>query len=194
MKKREKELIVVEGKHDVEKLRQVVDCDVICTNGLSISQQQLDIIKQASVKQGVIVMTDPDNAGNRIRDIINNYVANTKQVFIEKKKAIGKRNVGIEYVSNDDLLEALSNVVEFKNQQNTISWQEFIQLDLVGNSKKRYYVCQRIRIGLCNNKKMSAQVSCESKEFFSRSKESRRNPLFAEQDCSSRTHCSLERP
>ena len=102
MKKRVKELIVVEGKHDVEKLRQVVDCDVICTNGLSISQQQLDIIKQASVKQGVIVMTDPDNAGNRIRDIINNYVANTKQVFIEKKKAIGKRNVGIEYVSNDD--------------------------------------------------------------------------------------------
>lgn len=154
MKKRVKELIVVEGKHDVEKLRQVVDCDVICTNGLSISQQQLDIIKQASVKQGVIVMTDPDNAGNRIRDIINNYVANTKQVFIEKKKAIGKRNVGIEYVSNDDLLQALSNVVEFKNQPNTISWQEFIQLDLVGNSKKRYYVCQRIRIGLCNNKKM----------------------------------------
>ena len=154
MKKRVKELIVVEGKHDVEKLRQVVDCDVICTNGLSISQQQLDIIKQASLKQGVIVMTDPDNAGNRIRDIINNYVANTKQVFIGKKKAIGKRNVGIEYVSNDDLLEALSNVVEFKNQQNTISWQEFIQLDLVGDSKKRYYVCQRIKIGLCNYKKM----------------------------------------
>ena len=47
MKKRVKELIVVEGKHDVDKLRQVVDCDVICTNGLSISQQQLDIIKQA---------------------------------------------------------------------------------------------------------------------------------------------------
>ncbi|MGN1399170.1 MAG: ribonuclease M5 [Erysipelotrichaceae bacterium] len=154
MKQRIKELIVVEGKHDVDKLNQIVDCDVICTNGLAISQQQLDIIKQAAQRQGVIVMTDPDNAGNRIREIINRNVSNSKQVFIDKKQAIGKRNVGIEYVDNDVLLQALNQAVEFTDNQQSISWSEFIQLGLIGNSKKRDYVCEKIRIGLCNNKKM----------------------------------------
>ncbi len=150
-----KELIVVEGKHDKDRLDKIVEADILCTGGLALSEQQLDVIEQASKVRGVIVMTDPDNPGKRIRDKINERVKTAKQVFVPKEKAIGKRNVGIEYVSDADLLDALENVVSFtKGNEQTISWSEYISLDLINNKKKRDYVCTRLRLGLCNNKKL----------------------------------------
>ena len=40
-----KELIVVEGKHDKDKIERLFDCQVLCTNGLAITQDDLKIIK-----------------------------------------------------------------------------------------------------------------------------------------------------
>ena len=93
--RRVEELIVVEGKHDKDRLEKIIDADIICTGGLALSEQQLDVIEQASKQRGIIIMTDPDNPGKMIRDKINARVKQAKQVFIPKEKAIGKRNVGI---------------------------------------------------------------------------------------------------
>ncbi len=79
-----KELIVVEGKHDKDRLDKIVEADILCTGGLALNEQQLDVIEQASKVRGVIVMTDPDNPGKRIRDKINERVKTAKQVFLPK--------------------------------------------------------------------------------------------------------------
>lgn len=153
--RRVEELIVVEGKHDKDRLEKLIDADIICTGGLALSEQQLDVIEQASKQRGIIIMTDPDNPGKMIRDRINARVKEAKQVFIPKEKAVGKRNVGIEYVSDADLLQALDNVVTFTMDSNkSLSWSEYLSLDLIKNKKKRDYICNKLNIGECNNKKM----------------------------------------
>ena len=57
--KRIKELIVVEGKHDRDRLEKLFDCDVICTDGLSMSREVLETIRTSGAKIVLLVFTDP---------------------------------------------------------------------------------------------------------------------------------------
>ncbi len=152
--KRIKELIVVEGKHDKARLDKLFDCDVLITGGLSLQKQQIEIIKQAANRQGVIIMTDPDFPGKKIRDMIVAEVPNAKHVFIDKKDAIGKRNVGIEYVADELIVSAIENAVTFEENQDSISWAEYLNLQLINDKKKRDQLTSALKLGQCNNKKL----------------------------------------
>ena len=160
-----KELIVVEGKHDKDKIERLFDCQVLCTNGLAITQDDLKIIKNASENNGVIVMTDPDFPGQKIRDIIDSEVSNIKHVFIEKEKAIGKRNVGIEYVKDKDLMEALNKAVTFTTDKESISWSEYLKLKLIKDKTKRYYLSKQLNLGSNNNKKLFKYLNMLGYEY-----------------------------
>ncbi len=160
-----KELIVVEGKHDKDKIEKLFDCQVLCTNGLAITQDELKIIKTASENNGVIVMTDPDFPGKKIRDIIDSEVGNIKHVFIEKEKAIGKRNVGIEYVEDIDLIRALEKAVTFTESRESISWNEYLKLGLIKDKTKRDYLSKQLNLGSNNNKKLFKYLNMLGYEF-----------------------------
>ena len=62
-----RELLVVEGKHDKDKLERLFDCDIICTNGLGVDDDTMKTIRTCALNQGVIVLTDPDRPGEKIR-------------------------------------------------------------------------------------------------------------------------------
>ncbi len=64
---RVKESIVVEGRDDSAVVRQAVSADIIITNGFTIRQPVARRIIEAAKRKGVIVLTDPDHAGERIR-------------------------------------------------------------------------------------------------------------------------------
>lgn len=149
-----KELIVVEGKHDKARLDKLFDCDVLVTSGLALKQEDLEIIQQASQHQGVIIMTDPDFPGKKIRDRISEKVPRAKHVFIEKREAIGKRNVGIEYVSDENLIKALSQAVTFQENTNCLSWQQYLELGLINHKNRRDQLTAKLKLGQCNNKKL----------------------------------------
>ena len=154
-----RELIVAEGKHDVDRLHQLYDCDVITTSGLSLSEDVLDFIEKAAEKRGVIVLTDSDHAGEVIRKRIAERVPSVGHAFVSKNKSIGKRNVGIEYASDEGLREALDNVVTFEKGQQTLSWQQYCDLGLIGDKKAREQLCERLHIGLCNNKTLFKRLN-----------------------------------
>ncbi|MBO4537873.1 MAG: DUF4093 domain-containing protein, partial [Erysipelotrichaceae bacterium] len=77
-----------------------------------------------------------------------------RHVFIEKKDAVGKRNVGIEYVDDRILREALDQTVSFGETRESISRREYSSLGLSGNSAKRDYVSSQLHLGRCNNKRL----------------------------------------
>lgn len=93
--KRINEIVVVEGKTDSQLLKELYDVDTIETHGLAIDQKTLDLIKEASKTRGVIVLTDPDYPGLKIRNQVEQYVKNCKHAFVDKKDAIGKKKLGI---------------------------------------------------------------------------------------------------
>ena len=93
--KKIKEVIIVEGKTDTQVLKELFDVETIETHGLALSQETLDYIKKVNDTRGVIVLTDPDYPGMKIRNMIKDVLPNSKHAFVKKKDAIGKNKVGI---------------------------------------------------------------------------------------------------
>ena len=154
-----KELIVVEGKHDKQKLEKLFDCDVVCTNGLSLDPSTMELVKRASDNRGVIVLTDADNPGNVIRNAISEIAPGCKHAFIPKKDSIGKRNVGVEFAQDDSIREALKNLVTFDDNKDSLLWAEYLQSGLMGNSQLREKVCIALHLGLSNNKTLFKRLN-----------------------------------
>lgn len=171
-----KEIIVVEGPHDTSTLQQYFVCDTIETGGKSLDECAIQRIIEAKKTRDVIVFTDPDNPGEYIRRVINERVPGCKQAFIEKKKARTDKKVGVEHASKEDLWNALSHCVTFTNAIESISWAEFVDLNLVGNKEKRLFVCELFYIGPCNAKtcyKRLNQMNISKKEIEDRLNESK---------------------
>lgn len=81
------EFIVVEGRDDTERVKTAVECDTIETNGSAINQETLDVIRHVQESRGVIVLTDPDFPGDKIRHTIRDNVPGVKHAYLDKEKA-----------------------------------------------------------------------------------------------------------
>ncbi len=107
--------IVVEGKYDKIKLSSVVDGVIICTNGFGIFSDRsvTDLIKYYAERSGIIILTDSDSAGFKIRArikgicpagrITNLYIP---EIFgKEKRKAVPSKEgkLGVEGMSAKEL-------------------------------------------------------------------------------------------
>ncbi len=93
-----KEIIVVEGKDDTTAIKRAVDADTIETNGSAINQETIEKIRRAQETRGVIIFTDPDFPGEKIRNTISKEVSGCKHAFLAKEDAIAKNGKGL--VSN----------------------------------------------------------------------------------------------
>lgn len=103
-----KETIVVEGKNDAAAIKRAVDADVIITSGFGITSGTLRLIRKAQDKNGVIVLTDPDFMGEKIRKIIDSRICGLKHAFISKEEAQKEGDIGVENASCESILNALS--------------------------------------------------------------------------------------
>lgn len=165
-----KEIIVVEGKHDTQRLQKFVECDTLETGGLCFDSSKLELIRLLQKERGVIIFTDPDGPGEKIRRTINDAVPRCKNAFIARDKAKTARKVGVEHAAGEDLLEALTHLMSYeRNPLQTISWQEFMSLGLSGkpNSQDmREKLGNTLFIGKCNGKTLWKRLnmlglSCE---------------------------------
>lgn len=153
------EIVVVEGKDDTVRVKQAVDCDTIETNGSAINELTLQAIEHAAEKRGVIILTDPDYPGNKIRMTIEKRVPSAKQAFIDASIARNKRGkIGVEHAPLTAIQEALMYVsTPFDSDIETVSKQLLIELGLIigpGAKEKRTKVCQVLKIGYCNGKQL----------------------------------------
>lgn len=103
-----KELIVVEGKNDVAAVRRAVEAEIITTSGFGLTKQTLELIRRAQQKQGVIVLTDPDFMGEKIRRIIADKIKGVKHAFIPAEDAELDSDVGVENASPEAIIKALT--------------------------------------------------------------------------------------
>ena len=65
------EIIVVEGRDDTAAVKKSVDAITIETHGYGITEETWRLIEKAAGTKGIIIFTDPDSAGERIRKRIN---------------------------------------------------------------------------------------------------------------------------
>lgn len=172
-----KEVIVVEGRDDTIAIQQAVQADTIETGGSAINKEKLERIKLAYERRGVIVFTDPDYPGQRIRHIIQEAVPGCKHAFLPKEKAQSKQGkYGIEHASAEDIQEALKRVrtEELDEHSPIISWSHLASLGLVGGvhaKALREYMGRDLGIGYANAKQFYKRLSVFNitKEEFEKS-------------------------
>lgn len=100
------EVIIVEGKYDKERLRKICDAPIICTHGFELyrSKRIINSIRRMSENRGIIILTDSDRAGFRIRNYIKQCLGNReniKHAYIPAVKGKEKRK---EHPGKDGLL------------------------------------------------------------------------------------------
>lgn len=155
-----KEIIVVEGKDDTAKIKQAVQADTIETNGSAINQSIIEQIRHAQQKRGVIIFTDPDYPGQRIRHIVSEAVPGCKHAFLTKAEARAKQNkgIGIEHASLATIRAALASVYQLREETPVdITQEDLIELGLIGGPEAkalREKVTTRLRIGYANGKQL----------------------------------------
>ena len=102
-----KEVIVVEGRDDITAVKQAVDAELIAVGGFGINAKVIERIKEAQKRKGVIVLTDPDFAGEKIRSIISKRVKGIKHAYIAQEDGIKGDDIGVENASPEVIREAL---------------------------------------------------------------------------------------
>lgn len=169
-----KEIIVVEGKDDTTAVQQAVHADTIETNGSAINTETIEKIKLAQSTRGVIVLTDPDYPGQRIRNIISEKVPGCKHAFIEKENALHKRGkgVGVEHASPDVIRQALTGAQLMQEDvKEEITQGDLIAAGLIGGTQakeRREKIGKLLKIGYTNGKQLHKRLMVFeiSKEAF----------------------------
>jgi len=154
-----KEVVVVEGIHDQQRLQSIYpEIDCIVTNGSVISESTIALIAQANEKRGVILFLDPDFPGKKIMNQILSEVPNCKIAFLNKKDAISKnhKKVGVEHAKTEDIRQALEALFEVGDAfLSPVGADELIALGLLNGTSSqqlRRCVCEALHIPVCNGK------------------------------------------
>ncbi len=180
--------VIVEGKYDKIKLSNILDTEIITTDGFAIfkDKQKTELIRRAAENKGIIIMTDSDSAGFLIRGHLKSVIPNDKiiNVYIpeilgkEKRKAEASKEglLGVEGVSEQVILDALLRAGVNVNgeeaaQREKITKADFYDLGLIGfggSEQKRNELKAKLQLPkhLSTNALLTAVNALYSKEEF----------------------------
>lgn len=153
-----KQVIVVEGYHDEQKIKSIYHrMDCIVTNGSEISLETLNLIYETSLTREVILFLDPDFPGKQITNKILATKGNFKLAYISKNKARNDNNtkIGVEHAEIADIKESLDKMLSIDFESTSISRKELWQRELISNensAKLRSYICDKLNIPFANGK------------------------------------------
>ena len=143
-------VLVVEGKEDAAYLSNYIASEIVVLNGFEMSPTTINYLKDKEV----IVLVDPDEAGQKIRKTINTKLSNVINAEIDINKCIRGNKKG---VAECDISEIMSKLQPYfvKNpaKLQRISTSDLYSLGLVNEEKVlRNYVCEKLNLGKCNGK------------------------------------------
>lgn len=156
-------LIVVEGKTDRDLIESLLDADIITTNGSAVSRETIDFIKEAKKVRDVVVLTDPDFPGKKIRDVLDEHIPGLLHAYVPKEKCIKHHKVGVAESSKDVILEALSHLIPSSSvNAPSVTYEDLYELGLVSSpssSSKRETLNQKLHLGFTNGKSLLKRIN-----------------------------------
>jgi len=151
-----KEILIVEGKADVAAVNRAVEAECITTGGFHLTRRTLENISAAYKKRGIIILTDPDSAGENIRKFLSKKFPAAKHAYIPREEATANDDVGVEQASPESIRKALSKVRTLEiNPREEFTAAEMIHFNLAGgtdSSKLRDKIGAALGIGFGNVK------------------------------------------
>lgn len=161
-KLRVKEVLVVEGKYDASALSSLVDGLIITTDGFGIfkDKQTQNLLKELGRKRGILLLTDPDAAGFRIRNFVTNIVGSeyVTQGYVpaikgkeSRKEEPGKEGLlGVEGVPAEAIRKAILDAGATRQNDRTgraVTYADLYNWGLsgtAGSRQHRYALLERL--------------------------------------------------
>ena len=108
------QIVVVEGKYDAIKLDSIIDGLIIPVNGFSVfsDNEKKNLLKQLGEKNGIILVTDSDSAGFKIRNYVQNICRKAEIINVYIPPVAGKESRK-QVPSKEGLLgvEGIDNII-----------------------------------------------------------------------------------
>lgn len=161
-----KEAIIVEGRYDIQTLKQCVDTVILQTGGFRIfkDKERLQMIRKIAQKRGILILTDSDGAGLVIRNFLKGAIPTNqvKHAYIpeilgkesRKRHASKAGTLGVEGMSQDVLKNALisAGATILGDEQKTI--KQLVKADLFalglsgqsGSEQKRKTLLKKLNL------------------------------------------------
>lgn len=158
--------VIVEGKYDKARIKNIVDCPVIVTNGFGIfsDKETQQLIRKYAQSGIIVILTDSDSAGFKIRGYIKGLVPELRirHAYIpdvygkERRKAnpSAEGKLGVEGVSDDVIIRALKACLGADDVGNGSPSRRITKLDLFedgfsggrNSSRKRAELIARLNL------------------------------------------------
>ena len=152
--------IVVEGRDDVAAVSEACEALIIPTHGYGIAAETWSLIAKAYDDMGIIILTDPDSAGERIRKRLTEKFPQALQCYLDRNDSLRDGDIGVENARPEVIAAAIEKAVANSGREaDRIRPEEYatagdlIRLGLsgaAGSSELRSEVCGILGIGFCN--------------------------------------------
>lgn len=180
--------IVVEGRDDVDAVSRACDALIIPTHGFGITERTWKLIEKAYEEIGIIILTDPDHAGEEIRRRLTERFPEAVQCYMAREDALRQDDIGIENARPDAIRAAVERALELHEAANAgqtsgtdkdncscegstseagpehreVTMKDLSELGLTasaGASELRDKVTRELGIGYCNAKSLITRLS-----------------------------------
>ena len=157
--------IVVEGKYDKMKVSSVVEGNIIETQGFGIfkSTELKEYLKRESHNKGIIILTDSDKAGLKIRSYIKSFCGEDAKIYnvylpeIEgkerrKQKMSAQGILGVEGMERELIRKNLLRFTQSVEDGRKLTPADLFKFKLTGSSdssERRKRILKRL--GLPSN-------------------------------------------
>lgn len=134
--------VIVEGKYDKIKLSNIIDALIIETDGFGIfkDKEKQKLIKRLAQTKGILILTDSDSAGFKIRSFIGGSVSPDRVTHAYIPDIFGKERrkdepskegkLGVEGVSTEVIKQALEKAGVLFGESEGICRREITVTDL----------------------------------------------------------------
>lgn len=157
------DVIVVEGRNDISAVKASVCAEVIATGGSHISEEFKNNLKELSKRKGIIIFTDPDYTGEKIRTELKKLIPQAKHAYLSQDQSRKKGDIGIENARPEDIRKALQNSrAEVGQAGENFKKSDLIKYGLTAcpqSKARRIKLGKALNIGYQNSKQLVNKLS-----------------------------------
>lgn len=170
------QIVVVEGKYDAIKLDSIIDGIIIPVNGFSVykDEEKKELLKTLGRKNGIILITDSDYAGFKIRNYLQNICHDSQITNVYVPRIQGKESrkdkpskeglLGVEGIDQNIILKCLKDAgvsAEETRHKSDMTYADLYELGLSGgenSAKNREKLMNKLNIPNKLSKKSMLEV------------------------------------
>lgn len=154
--------LVVEGIQDEAYLSSFLDVEIIKTNGYEIPLEEVLYLKELSKIKNIIVLTDSDEAGIKIRERLNNKIPNLINVCVDINKCNKNHKHGVAECEKEEIIKVLQGfIIKSPLKTGNLTTNDLFNLNITGSKSLnlKLLVINKFKLGKCNSKTLLKRLN-----------------------------------